>query len=99
MGARLATQFEIATRTTPVANTVVSNVPGPQVPLYFAGARLVTMVGGAGLGDGMGLFNGVLSYCGEVVITAVSDRDMMPDPAEYAHCLDVSFDDLRQATA
>jgi diacylglycerol O-acyltransferase / wax synthase len=99
MGARLATQFEIATRTTPVANTVVSNVPGPQVPLYFAGARLVTMVGGAGLGDGMGLFNGVLSYCGEVVITAVSDRDMMPDPAEYAHCLDVSFDDLRVATA
>lgn len=98
MGARLATQFEMATRAAPIANTVVSNVPGPQVPLYFAGARLVTMISGAAVADGMGLFNGVLSYCGEVVITAVSDREMMPDPAEYAECLGASFDELKRAT-
>ena len=37
MGARMASQFEMATRNAPIVNTVVSNVPGPQVPLYFAG--------------------------------------------------------------
>ena len=41
LAARTASQFEMATRTTPIVNTVVSNVPGPQKPLYFAGARLV----------------------------------------------------------
>jgi WS/DGAT/MGAT family acyltransferase len=98
LGARLANQFQMATRTTPVVNTVVSNVPGPQVPLYFAGARLVTFFGGAAVVDGMGLLHGVGSYCGEVMLSAVSDRELMPDPAVYAACLDRSFHELADAT-
>jgi diacylglycerol O-acyltransferase len=82
----------------PVVNTVVSNVPGPQVPLYFAGARLVTFFGGAGLGDGMGLLHGVSSYVGQLILSVVSDRDMMPDPGHYADLLEVSFTDLAEAT-
>ena len=35
-------------------NTIISNVPGPQVPLYFVGARMVTHLGTGPLGDGMG---------------------------------------------
>ncbi len=98
LGARLASQFETATRTTPIVNTVVSNVPGPQVPLYFAGARLVTFFGGAAVVDGMGLLHGITSYCGEVVISIVSDREMLPDPAVYADCLDRSHAALVAAT-
>ena len=90
--------FEMATRMEPVVNTVVSNVPGPQVPLYFAGARLVTFFGGAGLGDGMGLLHGVSSYVGQLILSVVSDRDMLPDPGHYADLLETSFADLTEAT-
>jgi WS/DGAT/MGAT family acyltransferase len=98
IGARLASQFEMATRTTPVVNCVVSNVPGPQNPLYFAGARLVTFFGGAAVADGMGLLHGVASYCGELMLSVVSDRTMMPDPGRYAECLDASYAAMAKAT-
>jgi WS/DGAT/MGAT family acyltransferase len=98
LAARTAAQFQMATRTEPVVNTVVSNVPGPQVPLYFAGAQLVRFFGGAGLGDGMGLLHGVSSYCGQLILSVVSDREMMPDPGHYADLLDKSFADLEAAT-
>jgi WS/DGAT/MGAT family acyltransferase len=97
IGARLASQFEMATRATPLANTVVSNVPGPRHPLYFAGARLVTFFGGAAVVDGMGLLHGVGSYVDELMISVVSDRSMMPDPAEYAADIDRSFEEMTEA--
>ncbi len=97
LAARTASQFEMATRTTPLVNTVVSNVPGPQVPLYFAGARLVTFFGGAGVADGMGLLHGISSYTGQLIISVVSDREMLPDPGHYADLLEASFADLAAA--
>ena len=98
LAARTASQFEMATRTTPLVNTVVSNVPGSQVPLYFAGARLVTFFGGAGVADGMGLLHGVSSYVGQLILSVVSDREMLPDPGHYADLLEASFTDLAEAT-
>jgi WS/DGAT/MGAT family acyltransferase len=98
LAARTASQFEMATRTTPLVNTVVSNVPGSQVPLYFAGARLVTFFGGAGVADGMGLLHGVSSYVGQLILSVVSDRDMLPDPGHYADLLERSFAELTEAT-
>jgi WS/DGAT/MGAT family acyltransferase len=98
MAARTASRFEMATRARPIVNTVVSNVPGPRVPLYLAGARLVMIFGGAAVVDGMGLLHGVTSYCDELIVSVVSDRELMPDPGEYAACLDRSFDELLAAT-
>jgi WS/DGAT/MGAT family acyltransferase len=98
LAARTAGQFEMATRATPLVNTVVSNVPGPQTPLYFAGARLVTFFGGAGVTDGMGLLHGVSSYVGQLILSVVSDRDMMPDPGHYADLLEESFAEVASAT-
>jgi diacylglycerol O-acyltransferase / wax synthase len=61
---RMAARLELANRTNPVINTVVSNVPGPQAPLYFAGARAVGMIGMGNIVNGMGLIQGATSYCG-----------------------------------
>ena len=97
LAARTASQFHIATRAAPVVNTVVTNVPGPQVPLYFAGAHLVTFFGGAGVADGMGLLHGVSSYCGQLILSVVSCRDIMPDPGHYADCLAASFTEYAEA--
>ena len=49
--------------------------------------------------DGMGLMNVVSSYCGELTIGFTADRDMMPDPAFYAECLESSFEDLATAAS
>ena len=98
-GARLSTDVGLATppASPPPYNTVVTNIPGPQHPLYSGGARLVVMYGLGMVHDGMGLMHVVSSYCGELTIAFTADRDMMTDPAVYAECLEASFDDLATA--
>ena len=49
----------------PPWNLVISNVPGPQVPLYMAGARLVANYPVSVITDGMGLNITLMSYCGQ----------------------------------
>jgi diacylglycerol O-acyltransferase len=98
LGARAASQMEMENQGNPPVNTVVTNVPGPQVPLYFAGARLVNLVGIGPVGTGMGLIHPITSYCGHLTIAFTSDREMLPDPAFYADCIQESFDELVRAT-
>lgn len=97
LGARLTSDVGLASSTDPPYNTVVTNVPGPQHPLYSCGAKLVTMYSFGMVHNGMGLMNVVSSYCGDVIVSLAADRDMMPDPAFYADCLMASFDDLANA--
>nr|WHV03864.1 putative wax ester synthase/acyl-CoA:diacylglycerol acyltransferase [uncultured bacterium] len=97
-GARLASTLGLANRGAPAYNTVVSNVPGPQVPLYMNGAEVVAMHGLAPIHDGVGLFHGVYSYRGQVFLSATACREMLPDPAVYAEALRQSYNDLVAAT-
>jgi diacylglycerol O-acyltransferase len=62
----------------PTWNLVVSNVPGPQFPLYCAGARLVANYPVSVITHGMGLNMTVMSYCGKMDFGIVADRDQMP---------------------
>jgi WS/DGAT/MGAT family acyltransferase len=77
-----------------VVNTTVTNVPGPQAPLYLGGARVVTQFGIGTLMNGMGLVHFVHSYCGEITLSIIADRDKLPDPEFYAECLHASYDEL-----
>jgi WS/DGAT/MGAT family acyltransferase len=79
-------------------HTVVSNVPGPQAPLYLAGARLHLLTGMGPLMDMMGLFHGVISGAGKISINFVSCREMMPDPDFYRECLEEAWKELEAAT-
>lgn len=94
---RLVARTGLMSRMRPIANCVITNVPGPQVPLYFTGAK---MVANFGLGlpmEGLGLFHIVLSYNGTLTVSITGCRDQLPDPEFYAECLEKSFNELRAA--
>jgi diacylglycerol O-acyltransferase / wax synthase len=63
----------------PTWNLVISNVPGPQFPLYMAGAELKANYPVSVITDGMGLNITVMSYNGHMDYGLVADRDQMPD--------------------
>ena len=63
----------------PTWNLVISNVPGPQFPLYMAGAELVANYPVSVITDGMGLNITVMSYRGHMDFGIVADRDQMSD--------------------
>lgn len=92
LGVKAATAMPFSGPT--IANTNVSNVPGPTVPIYFAGARLLRASGLGPLIGGMNLFHVIVSYHGEVSMAATADRDALPDPAHYAACMQAAFDEL-----
>jgi hypothetical protein len=60
-------------------NLAVSNVPGPPVPLYLAGARLLELFPVLPILGNQTLGVVVLSYAGQLNLTAVADRDTCPD--------------------
>ncbi len=97
MAARFFAQMRMNSPMRPLFNTVMTNVPGPQHPLYFCGARMVNQYGLGMIQDGEGLFHAILSYDGKLTVTAVSDREMMPDPEFYMSCFRDSFDELNAA--
>ncbi|UMB70510.1 WS/DGAT/MGAT family O-acyltransferase [Mycobacterium paraterrae] len=77
-----------------VANTTVTNVPGPPVPLYFCKAQLLRAAGLGPLIGGMNLIHVVASYNGVLSISATADRDALPDPSNYAECMEHAFKEL-----
>lgn len=78
-------------------NTVISNVAGPNFPLYCSGAKLLRYHGLGVLTAGVGIFHLVFTYCDEITITVLADREIMPDPDFYRKCLDNSFAELKAA--
>jgi WS/DGAT/MGAT family acyltransferase len=98
LATRVYTEYGLSRQVSVPFNCVVTNVPGPQIPLYSAGARLVTQFGMGPIFDGMGLIFPVFSYCGWVMISMTSCREMVPDPEFFGDCLDASFQELRAAS-
>lgn len=78
-------------------STCISNVAGPDFPLYCAGAKMVDYYGLGVLTPGMGIFHLVFSYAGKVTLSVLADRDIMPDPEFYHDCLVASYEELYAA--
>jgi WS/DGAT/MGAT family acyltransferase len=97
LATRLYTGLHLAERHRPVFNLVITNVPGPQVPLYVGGARLLAHLGAAPVFDGMGLILPVFSYAGTLSIGITSCRSMMPDPSRLAALLREALEELEAA--
>ena len=78
---------------------LITNVPGPQVPLYAAGERLVASYPVLPLEPGHLLAIGVTSYNGEVFVGLTGDRDALSDLDVLAGCLRDAVEELRDTTA
>jgi diacylglycerol O-acyltransferase / wax synthase len=86
---------KVADRIPQVANVVISNVPGPPVPLYMAGAKMMTNYPTSIIVHGMGLNITVQSYDLSLDFGLMADAAAMPDVRELADAIAIAFDDLR----
>jgi len=75
-------------------STCISNVPGPDFPLFCAGAKLVEYYGLGVLTPSIGIFHLVFSYADKITVSVLADRDIMPDPEFYHDCLVSSYEEL-----
>jgi diacylglycerol O-acyltransferase / wax synthase len=78
----------------PIANLVISNVPGPQVPLYAAGARMATYWPLSIPEHGLGLNITVMSYAGAMGFGFTTARRAVPDARELSTALLAALDEL-----
>ena len=83
-------------RTRPTWNCVISNVPGPQFPLYCAGAKVEANYPVSAIVDGVGLNITVMSYCGHLDFGILADREQMPDVASMMPWLRESLEELQR---
>ncbi len=89
--ARLNERLRLLERANPF-NLFVSNVPGPNVPLYFGGAELLAYYPLSAIADGQGLNITVISYRDSMFFGLIACRELVPD-------LDVMADYLREELA
>ena len=82
LAARGAAAMHVVDRIEPLANLTISNVPGPQFPLYSGGARVRGLWPCSALADGMGLNVTVVSYDGDVCFGVLGCREQLPDAWE-----------------
>jgi diacylglycerol O-acyltransferase len=91
---RMYSRLRIADRMNPPFNLIISNVPGPNYPLYSAGAKLKHFYPVSALGDGQGLNMTVQSYNGNLDFGFIACRDLVPDLATMITYLEQSMAEL-----
>ncbi len=95
--ARLYSRFHVSEMHNPVFNVTITNVPGPNIPLYMNGHQILSIMGMAPIIDGMGLIITILSYNGLVTVSPTSDANSMPDIDVFTRYLRESANELEAA--
>ena len=91
---KLYGKAKVAERIPLLANLTISNVPGPPVPLYLAGARMVSNFPTSIVMHGIGLNITVESYDRQMDFGLVADAQAMPNVRALADAIRIAFDDL-----
>ena len=76
-------------------NLMITNVPGPQIPLYAAGIPVVAMYPVAPLPKGQALALSLTSYNGQVFFGLMADRSAVPDLEDFGTQLREAVDEFR----
>jgi WS/DGAT/MGAT family acyltransferase len=80
-----------------MCNLFISNVPGPQVPLYMNGDKQLGIYGMAPLVNGMGLFIATPSYNGDITFNVTSTKELIPDIRFFLSCITKSLSEMKRA--
>lgn len=96
--ARFYARAGLAGRHRPVFNVTISNVPGPNFPLYSAGAKLVALYPVGPIYDGAGLNMTVMSYLDQLDFGLVACPDVFDDIWELGDLLHDALAELVEAT-
>lgn len=94
LAVRAYTRLRMAERFRPIYNVVTSNVPGPPIPIYFAGARLVAAYPMGPVLQDAGLNVTVMSYTGQVDFGFMVARNLLPDVWALAEQVEPAFEEL-----
>lgn len=78
-------------------STVTTNVPGPQIPLYFRGRRMLAMYPYIPLGSRLRITIGIVSYHGQLAFGVTGDRDAVPDVDVLCRGIETAMADLLAA--
>ena len=97
--AALYGRSHIANAIPPIANVVISNVPGPPAPLYVAGVRMTDYWPLSIVEHGVGLNITLMSYAGTLGIGLTAARCAVPDAHELAADILSAFDELKHRAA
>ncbi|MEU4808763.1 wax ester/triacylglycerol synthase family O-acyltransferase [Nocardia fluminea] len=97
LASRVYSSLKLAERHPVVHNLVVSNVPGPPMPLYFLGTRVDGMFPFGPVFHGAGLTVTVLSNCGDLDFGFIACRDLVPDVEALAEAVPAVIDELLAA--
>ncbi|GAB5450065.1 MAG: wax ester/triacylglycerol synthase family O-acyltransferase [Halioglobus sp.] len=73
-------------------HTIVSNIPGPPIPLYLGGDRLVDLRVYGLVFEPIGLFHTMISYDDSISLSVLACRNSLQEPERYRACLQDAFD-------
>jgi WS/DGAT/MGAT family acyltransferase len=91
---RLITNLRVFDHVAPLFNLIVSNVPGPDFPLYLAGARMVSMYPLGPIIEGVGMNVTVFSYLDSLYVGVQGCRVLVPDVESMAGAMEESLAEL-----
>ncbi|MFN8391651.1 MAG: WS/DGAT domain-containing protein [Bdellovibrionota bacterium] len=76
------------------SNFICTNMPGPDKPLYFGGAKLLGQYGFAALMHEQGIAFAFMTYAGKACVSVVSDPAVVPDPWQIVSYVKEAFEEL-----
>jgi WS/DGAT/MGAT family acyltransferase len=94
LAANVYSTYNIKDLHRPPFNVTITNVPGPNGPLYLKGHKIVSVFGLTPVVDGFGLIIAAFSYNGQVTITTTSDAKTMPDADKFSRFMRESANQL-----
>lgn len=97
LAVRMVSGLKLADKTPVIHNLVISNVPGPPVPLYFLGARMDALYPMGPIFHGAGLNITVISNNGQMHIGAIACSEMMPRAWDLIDAFPAELEAMRKS--